>query len=218
MGHSFPLPADRTIMDASPPPPARRSLLHRLYDWTLHWAAHKRARVALFGVSFVESSVFPIPPDILLIPMVLADRRNAFWIATICTIASVLGGAAGYAIGLLLFDSVGQAVLDFYGYAAKFTEFSQLYNEWGWMIVAGAGFTPFPYKVITIASGVTQMDFAVFMIASVLSRGARFYLVAAMLWYFGPPIQRVIEKHLGLLTILFFVLLVGGFVALKYLL
>ena len=197
---------------------SRPSALRRLYDWTLRWSAHRHAEKALFGVSFAESSFFPIPPDVMLIPMVLADRSRAFRFAAICTLASVLGGAFGYAIGLFLFESVGRAVLDFYGYAAKFAEFSTLYNEQGWLIVAGAGFTPFPYKVITFASGVTAMDFGIFMLASAVSRGARFFLVAALLWRFGPPIRKVIEAHLGKLTAAFFILLVGGFVALKYLL
>lgn len=180
-------------------------------------AGHRRAVWALGGISFVESSVFPIPPDALLIPMVLAERRRAWFYALVCTLASVLGGLAGYAIGVFLFEAVGAPILDFYGYMAKFTEFQQLYNEWGAWIVFGAGLTPFPYKVITIASGVTHLDMATFMIASVLARGLRFYLVAALLWWFGPPIRTFLERNLGLVTVVFFVLLLGGFVAAKLL-
>ncbi|MCG8691747.1 MAG: DedA family protein [Minwuiales bacterium] len=191
-------------------------MLRRLYDWTMGLAAHPRARPALAAVSFVESSFFPIPPDVMLLPMVLADRRNAFRIAAICTIASVAGGFFGYAIGYFLYEAVGQPLLAFYGYAEKFSEFQGGYNEYGAWIVAFFGLTPFPYKVITIASGVTQLDLLTFGLASVVSRGARFFLVAALLWRFGEPIRAFIERYLGLLTILFFVLLFGGFVAIKY--
>jgi len=149
--------------------------------------------------------------------MVLAAREKAWKIAAICTIFSVIGGIAGYGIGYFLYETIGQPLLDFYGYGDKFAQFQGYYNEWGAWIVGGAGLTPFPYKVITIASGVTQLDPVVFTIASVLSRGARFFLVAGLLWYFGQPIRIFIEAHLGKLTIAFFVLLLGGFVALKFL-
>ncbi len=180
-------------------------------------AGHRHALLALAVISFAESSVFPIPPDILIIPMVLAARHRAWLIATVCTLASVAGGLAGYAIGALLFDTVGQPIVEFYGYLDRYAEFQQGYEEWGAWIVAGAGFTPFPYKVITITSGVMNLDLMVFMIASVLSRGARFFLLAALLWYFGPPIRAFIERHLPLLATLFFVLLFGGFIAIRYL-
>ena len=192
-------------------------MLQRLYDRTMELSAHKHALWALFIVSFIESSVFPIPPDVMLIPMVLAARKRAWAIAGVCTVASVLGGMAGYGIGYGLYDTIGRAIVEFYGYAGKFATFQGWYNDHGAWIVFGAGLTPFPYKVITIASGVTALDPATFMIASVLARGLRFFLVAALLWHFGEPIRAFIEKHLGKLTIIFFVLLVGGFVALKYL-
>jgi membrane protein YqaA with SNARE-associated domain len=178
-------------------------------------AETRHALWALAVVSFVESSVFPIPPDLLLIPMVLARPDRAWLIAGVCTIASVLGGFAGYAIGLLLYEGVGQPVLAFYGYLDKFTDFQSLYNEWGAWIVAGAGATPFPYKVITIASGVTQLDPVVFGVASVLSRGFRFFLVAALLWKWGEPMRAFIERRLGLLATLAFALLLGGFLAIR---
>jgi membrane protein YqaA with SNARE-associated domain len=192
-------------------------MLRRLYDWTMGLAAHRHALLALAVISFAESSVFPIPPDILLIPMILAARERAWVIATVCTVASLAGGVAGYAIGALLFDTVGQPIVEFYGYLDRYQEFQQRYEEWGAWIVAGAGFTPFPYKVITITSGVMNLDFGVFMVASLLSRGARFFLVAALLWKFGPPIRTFIERYLPQLTILFFALLFGGFIALRYL-
>lgn len=193
-------------------------MLRRLYDWTMDLAGHRQALAALAFISFIESSIFPIPPDVLLIPMILAARDRAWVIAAVCTAASVAGGVAGYGIGALLFDTVGRAIVEFYGYLDRFQEFQARYEEWGAWIVAGAGFTPFPYKVITITSGVMKLDFGVFMAASIISRGARFFLLAALLWYFGPPIRRFIERYLPQLTIVFFVLLLGGFVALRYLL
>ncbi len=180
-------------------------------------AAHRHALAALALISFVESSVFPIPPDVIMIPMVLAARDRAWRIALIATVASVLGGFLGYAIGAGLFEAVGRPILQFYGYGERFAAFQEIYSEWGWWIVAGAGFTPFPYKVITIASGVMDLDLATFTLASVVSRGARFFLLAALLWYFGPPIRRFIENNLPLLATLFFILLFGGFVAVRYL-
>ena len=192
-------------------------MLRSLYDWTMGLAAHKHALAALALIAFIESSVCPIPPDILIIPMVLAARDQAWRIALIATVASVLGGLLGYAIGAGLYETIGRPVLDFYGYGEKFLSFQEVYAEWGLWIVAGAGFTPFPYKVITIASGVMDLDLATFTIASVVSRGARFLLLAGLLWYFGPPIRRFIENNLPLLATLFFVLLFGGFIAVRYL-
>lgn len=191
-------------------------MLRRLYDWTLSLAGHRHALPALALISFIESSIFPIPPDVLLIPMVLAAPTRAWRIALVCTAASVLGGLAGYAIGLLAFETLGRPVLDFYGYQARFDEFRALYNEWGAWAVFIAGLTPFPYKVITILSGVSGLDIWVFTISSVLSRGLRFFIVAALLWRFGTPIRDFIERRLGLLFVLFVVLLVGGFVLVKY--
>lgn len=191
-------------------------MLQRLYDWTLDLATHRHALLALALVSFIESSVFPIPPDILIIPMVLATREKAWRIAIVCTVASVLGGLAGYGVGYFAYESIGRPLMEFYGYAAKFQAFQAHYNEWGAWIVAGAGITPFPYKVITIASGVTGLDLTTFTVASALSRGARFFIVAGLLWYFGIPIRAFIEKHLAKLATLFFILLFGSFVLIKY--
>jgi membrane protein YqaA with SNARE-associated domain len=196
---------------------SKDDMLQATYDRLMRAAAHRHANYWLALISFIESSVFPIPPDTMLIPMVLADRRNAWRAAGICTAASVLGGLAGYAIGALLYEAVGLPLLEFYGYAEKFAAFTAQYNEWGAWIVFGAGITPFPYKVITIASGVTHLDLAIFVIASVLARGIRFYLVAALCWRFGPAVQKTIEKNLGLWTTAAFLLLVGGFALVKYL-
>lgn len=193
-------------------------MLRRLYDFTMSLAAKPRAKWFLGGISFIESSVFPIPPDVLLIPMVLANRAQAWRFAFICSIFSVLGGLFGYVIGAVFFDWIGAPIIEFYGYADKFDRFKDAYNVWGGWIVAFFGLTPFPYKVITLASGVTHLNLAVFIVASVLSRSLRFFLVAGLLWKFGEPIRDFIEKYLGLLTIIFFVLLIGSFLALKYLL
>ncbi len=191
-------------------------MLRSLYDWVMALAARKDAVWVLAAIAFIESSVFPIPPDVLLIPMVLAARDSAWRYAAVCTIASVLGGMLGYAIGMFLFESAGQPLLELYGYAAKFDEFRGRYNDWGAWIVFIAGLTPFPYKVITIASGVTELDLAVFTVASVLARGLRFFAVAALLWWLGPPVREFIEKRLGLMTIVFCVLLLGGFIVARY--
>ena len=193
-------------------------MLRRLYDWVMGLAAHRNATGVLAAVSFIESSVFPIPPDTMLIPMALANRNRAWFYATVATIASVLGGLVGYAIGYFLYDTVGQAIISFYGLAEKFRSFSERYNEHGLAIVFFAGLTPFPYKVITIASGVTSMALPVFIAASVVSRGLRFFLVCGLLYFFGPPIKDFIEKYLGWLTLIFGILLVGGFVAIRYVL
>lgn len=193
-------------------------MLRKLYDYTMNLAAHPRAKTFLGGVSFIESSVFPIPPDVMLIPMVLANRADAWRIAAICSLFSVLGGLLGYFIGYFFFELIGEMILGLYGYQDKFEKFSDGYHEWGGWIVAFFGLTPFPYKVITIASGTVQLNLAVFIIASVLSRSARFFLVAGLLKAFGEPIRNFIERYLGILTVLFFVLLFGSFVVLKYVL
>lgn len=191
-------------------------MLDQLYGRTLRYARHRHALRALAVVSFAESSFFPVPPDVMLIPMVLADRERAWRIATVCTIASVLGGLAGYAIGYFLFEALGQPLLALYGYAREFAHFQTRYNDYGAWIVFGAGLTPFPYKVITIASGVTRLDLGVFTLASVLARGLRFYAEAALLWRYGAPIRSFIERRLALLTTMFFVLLFGGFLLIRY--
>ena len=192
-------------------------MMKRLYDWIMGMAASDRAPAALFGVSFVESSFFPIPPDVMLVPMVIAQRAKAWWYATLATIGSVLGGAFGYAIGFFAFESIGKPILEFYGKADSFGEFTQWFNEWGVWILIAKGWTPFPYKVLTITAGVTHMPFLEFMLASVITRAMRFFLVAGLLYFFGEPIRAFIEKRLTLVTTVFLVLLVGGFVAVRYL-
>lgn len=191
-------------------------MLQGLYDWTMRLSASRHAVWTLAAVAFVESSFFPIPPDILLIPMILAARTRAWRLAAVCTVASALGGYFGYFVGLTLFSTLGEPVIAFYGMEHAFEVFTEKYNELGAWIVFTFGVTPFPYKVVTIASGVTQLDPLVFGIASVASRGLRFFLVATLIWYFGPPIRAFVERYLGWVTLAFIVLLVGGFVLLKF--
>ena len=192
-------------------------MIRRLYDWTMGLADTRHALWALALVAFVESSVFPIPPDVLMIPMIIARPSRAFVIATVALVASVIGGAFGYFIGWGLFESVGQPVLEFYGKTDEFGHFADTYNKWGAWAVLIAGVTPFPYKVITILSGSTGLNFGVFMVASVIARGLRFFVVATLLWKFGAPIRDFIERRLGLMVILFVVILLGGFYMVKYL-
>lgn len=192
-------------------------MLKRLYNWTLKLAESPHALWALAFVAFVESSVFPIPPDILMIPMIIARPRKAFLIAGIALAASVAGGILGYYIGWGLFESIGRPVLEFYGKAHSFAEFSEKYNSYGAWVVLVAGVTPFPFKVITILSGSTGLNFGVFLVASILARGLRFFLVAALLWKFGEPIRDFIEKRLGLMFTLLVVILAAGFYAVKFL-
>ncbi|MBK0398350.1 DedA family protein [Limibaculum sp. M0105] len=192
-------------------------MLRRTYDWILAQARTPHALWTLAVISFVESSVFPIPPDVLLIPMILAAPHRAWLIAGVCTLASVAGGMAGYAIGYFLFEQVGEPILGFYGYTEKFDVFRQSYNEWGAWAVLIAGVTPFPYKVITILSGVTALDIWVFTVASLIARALRFFLIAALLWKFGPAVRDFIERRLGLVFTVSMALLLGGFVVAKVL-
>ena len=191
-------------------------MIRSLYDWTLSLSAHPKALWALAFVAFIESSVFPIPPHVLIIPMVIAAPSKAWKIAFVATVASVLGGLLGYGIGALLFDHIGQPVLEFYGKAEKMEAFNHRFNEWGAWAVLVAGVTPFPYKVITIMSGWTGLSLPVFLISSIVARSLIFFAMAALLWKFGPPIKVFIEKYLGLLFTLFCVLLIGGFYVLRY--
>ena len=192
-------------------------MIRRLYDWTISLAETRYALWAVAVVAFLESSVFPIPPDVLMIPMILARPSRAWAIAALTTLASVTGGLAGYWIGFGLFETVGRPVLDFYGMSEDFAAFATRYNEWGAWAVLVAGVTPFPFKVITIASGATGLSLSVFVVAAILARALRFFLVAALLWRFGSPIRDFIERRLGLVFTIFCFLLVGGFVAIGYL-
>lgn len=192
-------------------------MIRRLYDWTLGLAAHPHALWALALVSFMESSVFPIPPDILMIPMILAAPSRAFLIAGVCLISSVLGGIAGYGIGYFFYDQIGQPILEALGKGAYAAEFNARFNDLGFWPVLIAGLTPFPYKVITIMSGWTGLPLGTFIITSIVARGIRFFLVATLLWKFGAPIRDFIERRLGLMFALFLALLAAGFYVLRFL-
>lgn len=193
-------------------------MLRSLYDWVLHWASTRYALPALFLIAFVESSVFPIPPDILLIAMVVAVPAGWLRYALACSAGSVLGGMFGYLIGLEFMDLIGMRIVEFYHFQEKFARIGELYNEHQAWAVAAAGFTPLPYKVFTLAAGAFKIDFPIFVLASAVSRSARFFLVAALIRKFGPPIKALIEKYFGIFSIVFFILLVLGFYLLKFVL
>jgi len=192
-------------------------MLRRLYDWTMRLAEHRHAMWWLAFVTFIESSVFPIPPDILMIPMILARPSRAWLIASVALTASVIGGLLGYAIGALAFAELGQPILESLGKGDAVAAFNERFNDVGFWAVLVAGMTPFPYKVITIMSGWTGMPLLTFIVTSILARGLRFYIVAFLLWKFGAPIRDFIERRLGLMFILFCALLIGGFYVVKFL-
>ena len=191
------------------------NLLRSLYNWTLKKAEHKYSPWILSIISFTESSFFPIPPDVLLIPMIIAKRAKAWTYALICTLSSVLGGIAGYAIGFFLFNSIGILIIEFYHLANSFNSFENYYKEYGILIVLGAGFTPFPFKFITIASGVFSLNIFLFILTAFVARGLRFYLLACLLFIFGEKIKILIDKYFNILAVLFFILLLGSFMLIK---
>jgi len=196
---------------------ARRSLLRRLYDWCID-AAHKPHAVWIMGaVSFAESSFFPVPPDIMLVPLALARPEKAFRLALWCTLTSVAGGLVGYAIGALLYDSVGQWLMSLYGYTDKVEAFRAAYAQWGAWIILLKGLTPIPYKVVTITSGFAGYNVFLFILFSLISRAGRFYIVAALLYFYGDQARDIIEKRLGLWVTLSAVIVVVGLVASVYL-
>ncbi|WP_039017670.1 YqaA family protein [Halocynthiibacter namhaensis] len=192
-------------------------MIRRLYDSVINLATHRHALWFLALVSFAESSFFPIPPDLLMIPMILARPSKAFVIAAVAMVASVLGGLAGYFIGSVLFETIGTPLLEFYGKEHAFIEMSGKFNDYGAWAVLIAGVTPFPYKVITIFSGVTGLSLPIFILSSIVARGLRFFIVAGLLWNFGTPIRDFIERRLGLMFSLFVVVLLAGFWAVKFL-
>lgn len=191
-------------------------MLRRLYDRLIVLADHPSALWILAAVSFTESSFFPIPPDIMLIPMVLARPSKAWLFALVCTASSVLGGFLGYAIGYYLFETAGKWVIDLYGLQGAFENFQNQFNEWGLWVILIKGLTPIPYKLVTIASGAAHFDLLTFGFASLVTRGGRFFLVAALLYFVGEPIRHFVEKHLTLVTTAFAFIIIGGFVAVAY--
>ena len=190
--------------------------MRNLYYWVLSWAFSPYAVPALFVLAFAESSFFPVPPDVLLIALAISVPRNAFYYALMCSIGSVVGGMVGYLIGYAFMDVVGYRIVQFYGFSDKWALVGNLYNQYAAWAVGIAGFTPIPYKVFTIAGGAFKIDFFIFILASVVSRSARFFIVAALIYKFGPPIRTFIDKYFNILAIVFVVLLIGGFILVKY--
>ncbi len=188
----------------------------KLYDWVLHWANTPYGVPVLFIIAFTESSFFPIPPDVLLIALSLSLPKKAFRYAAVCTAGSVFGGMFGYFIGLEFIDTFGMRILTLYGATEKYEYIRSLYMKYDAWAVGIAGFTPIPYKVFTIAAGAFKIDFLVFVLASIAGRAGRFFLVAFLIYRFGPPIKGFIDRYFNLLTIAFFVLLICGFLLIKY--
>lgn len=193
-------------------------MLRRLYDWSMNLASGKNAERGMGIISFMESSFFPIPPDVFLIPMVLARRDKWIRIATICTVASVLGAILGYIIGAFLYDAVALPVLSALGKADSLAKIKVWFDEWGIWAVLFAALTPFPFKVLTIFSGLVSLNIVGFILVCILGRGLRFFLVCGLLWQFGEPIRDFIEKRLGLVFTIFMMVLIGGFAAINFLL
>ncbi len=191
-------------------------MLRRTYDWVLGWADHRYGGLALLLLAFAESSVFPIPPDVLLMALALGKPDAAFRFALICSVGSVAGGLAGYLIGWLLMDGLGRPIIELYNAQAAYAEVEQRFVAHGGWAVAIAGFTPIPYKVFTIAAGATQLSLSSFVLASVVSRSARFFLVSGLIYYYGPTIKVLIDKYFNILTIVFTVLVLLGFVLLGW--
>lgn len=187
------------------------SVFRSLYDWTHRQAENPYAAWILFAVAFAESSFFPIPPDVLLLPLALADREKAWRFALICTVGSVTGALLGYAIGAGLYESVGQWIINTYHLQAAFQRFHDQFNEWGVWIILGKGLTPIPFKLVTIASGVAGLPLVPFVLASIVTRGARFYLVAWLLRRFGEPIRKFVEKYLTWVSLAILAVIVLGF-------
>jgi membrane protein YqaA with SNARE-associated domain len=186
-------------------------MFKKLYDWTLSLAESRHATWALAAIAFAESSFFPLPPDVILAPMTVAKPKKAWFYAIVCSIASVAGGIVGYLIGYLLYDTVGQWLINLYGYAEKMDALKAFYAHWGALFILVKGVTPIPYKLVTIVSGVLQYNFALFVICSVITRGARFFILAALLNHFGDTIKYYLEKHFGLFMAILALFIVGGF-------
>jgi len=191
-------------------------MLRRLYDWVLHWAETSYGSWALFALAFAESSFFPVPPDVLLIALAISIPAKSFRYALICATGSVLGGIAGYIIGYQFMDLVGFRILNFYGLMYKYEVISSLYEHYNAWAVAVAGFTPIPYKVFTISAGAFKINFPIFLSASIISRSARFFLVGWLIYKFGAEIRSFIDRYLNILTIVFMILLIGGFILVKW--
>jgi len=191
--------------------------IRRLYDWTIQWAERPHSTWALFILAFCESSFFPIPPDVLLIALAVALPSKSFKYALICSAGSIIGGCFGYFIGYQFFEYVGRPIISFYNITELFDAVSTQYKNNAFAAIAVAGFTPIPYKVFTISAGVCKVNIFTLILASALSRSARFFMVAGLFYLFGPKIKTFIEKYFNILSIIFVILLISGFVAIKYL-
>jgi len=192
--------------------------LKRLYDWVLRWAHTPYGSLALFLLAFAESSFFPIPPDVLLIALAISIPARSFRYALICSVGSLLGGMFGYLIGYMFMEGIGNRVIDLYHFRENYEHIQVLYRDYDAWAVGIAGFTPIPYKVFTITAGAFKINFWVFAIASAVSRGARFFILGAIIYYYGESIKRFIDRYFNILSIAFVVLLIGGFIVVKYLL
>jgi membrane protein YqaA with SNARE-associated domain len=191
-------------------------MIRRFYDWVLSWAHSPYGMAALFGLAFAESSFFPIPPDVLLIALVLSRPGKAFIFAAVCSVGSVLGGMLGYGIGLYFMEFVGYNIIALYGLADKFEYIQELYRQYDAWAVGIAGFTPIPYKAFTITAGAFKINFLVFVGASLVSRSLRFFLVSLLIYRYGSPIKSFIDKYFNILTLVLVLLVVGGFIVLKF--
>ncbi len=196
----------------------KRNVIHRLYDKCMEWISGPNGAWVLFLIAFIESSFFPLPPDVFLIAMCVAIPLKAFRYAAICSLGSVLGGGFGYGLGYWFMDSVGLPIVEWYGFSEKYELVQHYFKEYDVWIVGTAGFTPIPYKLFTITAGFVQSNFITFMVVSLFARSARFFLVAALIWKFGPWIKQFIDRYFNIISIVFVVLLAGGFFLVKYLL
>ena len=190
--------------------------LRRLYDWVVSLSERPKAALSLFVLAFAEASFFPIPPDILLIALAIGAPRRALWFATTCTLGSALGALLGYLLGLQFYELIGQQLVEFYAAGEQYQRVQALYQEWDVLAIAVAGFTPIPFKVFTISAGVFELNLLIFGVAVVLSRGARFFLLGVLIWRFGSGIREFVDRYFNLLTILFIILLVSGFLIVEY--
>lgn len=190
-------------------------IVRRLYDVCMEWISGKYGVWALFLIAFVESSFFPLPPDVFLIAMCVAIPAMSFRYAAVCAVGSVLGGAFGYGLGYWFMDGIGMTIIDWYGLSDKYGMVQQYFKDYDVWIVGTAGFTPIPYKLFTITAGFVHSNFVTFMIVSFVARAARFFLVAGLIWKFGPQIKQFIDKYFNILSIAFVVLLAAGFLLIK---
>jgi membrane protein YqaA with SNARE-associated domain len=194
----------------------RLNIVRYLYNWVLSLSESPYGTLALFLIALAESSFFPIPPDVLLIALAVGMPRRAFWFSLVTTLGSILGAAVGYLLGYEFYELIGRRIIEFYGVEDRYQQVGDLYHRWDAIAVGVAGFTPIPYKVFTIAAGAFSINFVTFMLASLVSRGARFFLIGALIRWLGPGIKRFIERYFNLLTVVFVILLVGGFILVKY--